>query len=198
MMFDRGPDKIRNVWALLDEADAVVHYNGTDFDVPHLNREFVQAGMKPPSPFKEVDLLKVARKRFSFPSNKLEYVSRALGIGQKVKHTGFELWLDCMKGDERAWKLMERYNKQDVTLLENLYNRLLPWIQSHPNVALYDDSEKMGCTNCGGTSLRREGWAYTQTQMYRRYQCKSCGAWMRGRYTQLTLGQRKSTLTQAR
>lgn len=195
-MFDRGKDRIRSVWSLLDEADAVVHFNGTDFDVPHLNREFVRIGMKPPSPFKEIDLLKVIRKRFSFPSNKLEYVAGALGIGQKVKHTGFELWIDCMKDDPKAWKLMEKYNRGDVLLTERLYMKLLPWIQSHPNVGLHNDSDKMSCTNCGGDSIRREGWVYTKTQRYQRFQCKGCGTWLRSRSTDLPIAKRKITLTQ--
>lgn len=197
-MFDAGPNRIKGAWALLDEADAVVHYNGTDFDIPHFNREFIRLGMKPPSPFKEIDLLKIVRKRFNFPSNKLEYVSNALGIGQKVKHTGFELWVDCMKGDPKAWKLMEKYNRGDVLLTERLYMKLLPWIQGHPNVGLYDDADDMACTNCGSSGVRRRGFAYTQTQMYQRYQCKECGSWLRGRFTSLPIERRKTLLTGVR
>lgn len=198
MLFDSGPDRIRNAWELLDEADAVVHYNGTDFDIPNFNREFLQAGLKPPSPFKEIDLLKVARKRFAFPSNKLEYVSQALGIGQKVKHTGFELWLGCMKGDPKAWRLMEKYNRQDVALLETLYAKLLPWIEGHPNVALFDDARVPSCPNCGGTRLRNKGYHYTATQAYRRWHCRDCGAYPRERFTAVPKEQRKVILTQAR
>src|SRR5690348_2588211 len=60
---------------LLDEADAVLHYNGRRFDVPHLNREMLAAGFRPPSPFKQIDLLREVKSTFQFPSYKLAYVA---------------------------------------------------------------------------------------------------------------------------
>jgi len=70
---------------------------------------------------------------------------------------------------------MEAYNRQDVVLLEPLYERLLPWITNHPNLRLTGDPE--GCPNCGATELRREGFALTATGKYQRWSCKGCGAW---------------------
>src|SRR5947207_2672032 len=43
------------LWDQLDEADAVLHWNGESFDVPHVQREFMELGLKPPSPFKQID-----------------------------------------------------------------------------------------------------------------------------------------------
>ena len=63
---------LQRIHKLLDEADAVVHYNGSRFDIPTLNKEFLEAGMSPPSPYAQVDLLKTARQQFRFPSNKLD------------------------------------------------------------------------------------------------------------------------------
>src|ERR1700675_1851794 len=83
---------IRHIHHLLDKADVVVHYNGTSFDIPTLNKEFVQRQMKPPTPYKQMDLINTVRKEFRFPSNKLDYVLKALGLKQKVRHTGFEMW----------------------------------------------------------------------------------------------------------
>ena len=55
---------------LLSEADAVIHYNGNSFDMPWLHTEFLLAGMPPPRPYKNVDLLLAVRKKFRFVSNK--------------------------------------------------------------------------------------------------------------------------------
>src|SRR6185369_12801417 len=49
---------------LINEADAVVHYNGRSFDMPTLNKEFMVHGMQPPSPYKQVDLCRVAKEEF--------------------------------------------------------------------------------------------------------------------------------------
>lgn len=162
---------------LLSEADVVGHYNGTTFDVPHLNREFLGAGMAPPAPFQQLDFLRTVRRRFRFPSNKLAYVSETLEIGGKVKHEGHDLWRKCMEGQPTAWRKMRRYNRQDVALLESLHDRLMPWLPATPNARLYGDPD--GCPRCGapGEALGKRGFVYTATGAYQRYQCRQCGGW---------------------
>jgi len=167
-------DMLYTIHNLLDVADVVVHYNGAKFDIPTLNKEFVKAGMLPPSPYKQVDLLRICRQAFRFESNKLAAIVKALGLGQKMAHHGFELWVGCMKGDKQAWKVMKRYNQMDVTLLERLYHRLLPWIAKHPSTAL-----GLACPKCGSTKTQRRGEQVALTRSYTRYQCQSCGGWFR-------------------
>jgi len=169
---------LRRIHKLLDEADVVVHYNGKKFDVPTLNKEFLLNKMGPPSPYKQIDMLQVARGAFRFQSNKLDYVAQQLGLGQKTTHEGFQLWVKCMERDEAAWKRMEKYNKNDVVLLEDVYKTMLPWIKGHPNHGTYDGGAK--CTNCGGESLQRRGTATTAAGKYPRLQCTGCGSWSRG------------------
>ena len=167
---------IAEIYKLLDEADVVIHYNGKKFDIPTLNKEFLLHGLPPPAPYKQIDLLRVAKSQFRFPSNKLDYVAQRLGLGKKVKHEGHELWIKCMNNDESAWKRMERYNKQDVNLLEKVYNRLMPWIKSHPNHNLYGTSQH-NCPTCGSDKLQRRGFSHSITGTSQRWQCTSCGSW---------------------
>lgn len=162
---------------LLDEADAVVHYNGVRHDIPHLNRGFIELGLTPPSPFKQIDLLTTAKRQFKFPSNKLEYVAKALGVGEKMKNSGFELWTRCMKDDPEAWKEMKQYNIQDVLVLEAVYNKLLPWIKNHTNHSLFTDGTEHVCPNCGGKHLQKRGFYYTLSSVFQRYKCTICGHW---------------------
>ena len=169
---------LKGIHGLLDSADAVVHYNGTKFDIPTLNKEFILHGFNPPSPYKQIDLLRVVRSNFRFPSNKLDYVAQRLGLGKKHEHEGHELWVKCMNGDKDAWKRMEDYNIQDVVLLEQLYYKLLPWIKNHPNQNLFNES--VVCPTCGSNHLQKRGTAISATGSYQRYQCKSCGSWSQG------------------
>ena len=161
---------------LLDEADAVMHFNGKAFDIKHLNREFLAAGLTPPAPYAQIDLLLEVRKNFKFPSNKLAYVSKALGLAGKVEHSGFDLWRRCMAGEGKAWAEMELYNRQDVELLEEMYHLLLPWLTTRPNGNLYGDP---GCPSCGVDTLRRSGFAYTKLSRFAQYHCATCGGWFR-------------------
>jgi predicted RNA-binding Zn-ribbon protein involved in translation (DUF1610 family) len=168
---------VRSAHYALDQADVVVTWNGKRFDIPHLNREFLEMGFKPPSPFKQVDLCEVAKRVFKFPSNKLQYVSTALGFGGKVEHEGHLLWVKCMEGDKDAWERMKEYNIQDVLLLEELYPRFLPWIPTHPSHAAEQGKEV--CPKCGSAAIQRRGYAMTAQTRYQRYQCQGCGAWSR-------------------
>ena len=168
---------LKGIHKLLDEADVVVHYYGSKFDIPVLNREFVKHGFLPPSPYKQVDLKLTAAKMFRFESNKLDYVAGALDLGHKIKHAGFRLWVDCMDGKAEAWAKMEEYNRGDVTLLEKLYYRLLPWIPGHPSVSTFRDVEC--CPKCGSDHFQKRGFAVAITRTYQRYQCKACGSWFR-------------------
>ncbi len=134
---------LKRVWKLLDEADAVIHYNGSRFDVPTLNKEFLKNNLLPPSPYKQIDLIKTVRQQFRFHSNKLDEVLKYLGMEAKVQNKGHELWVECMAGDDSAWRQMERYNKRDVAIMEDFYTRLLPWIKSHPNAVFGHRSPDM-------------------------------------------------------
>lgn len=180
---------IQAAYDLLDEADVVVHYNGRRFDVPHLNREFMLAGMTPPSPFKQVDLLSEVKRNFKFPSNKLAYVSEAIGLKGKVKHEGHELWTRCMAGDRQAWATMRRYNIQDVQLLEDVYDRLTGWLRL-PTHSLYSGKDHT-CPACGSEELERRGFSYTKVSAYQQYRCKDCGRYSKGKKAVRTIEQRE-------
>lgn len=162
---------------LFDEADALVHYNGNTFDEPRINRELLTHGFLPPSPYKRIDLYRVIKQRFGFPSGKLDYVAQELGIGQKAEHDGFEMWKRCMVGDAAAWAQMELYNRQDVALNEELFRVLLPWIPGLPSYGAETGTDV--CPACGSDDLRREGYAYTKSAKYQRFVCRSCHTWSR-------------------
>lgn len=168
---------------LIAQADVIVHYNGKRFDMPTLNREWLKHGFAPPAPAKQVDLYQVCRRKFRFMSNKLDYVTRYLGMQGKAAHAGFETWKGCMAGDREAWKVMEAYNRQDVTEMEELYNKLLPWIDGHPSRSAKDGIAC--CPKCGSEEFQQRGYAVTAAHKYRRYQCKGCGGWFRGNRTVL-------------
>jgi hypothetical protein len=151
--------------------------------MPTLSGEFMQNDMDPPSVYNQIDLLKVTRKQFRFPSNSLKYVTRVLNMKGKLEHKGMALWRECMAGDPKAWDIMERYNKRDVTELEKVYNKLLPWIDKHPNWGHFikGDEEKPVCRNCGSTKLTKNGFSNHLVTPYQRYKCMNCGTPLRGR-----------------
>ena len=164
---------------LFDQADMIVAHNGDEFDIKKSNARFIAHGLVPPSPYVQIDTKKIAKRYFKFESNSLDKLGDYLGLGRKKETGGFGLWKGCMAGDESSWKLMISYNKQDVRLLEAIYNKLKPWHRTHPNVGHTAD---YACPKCGSTDVQKRGYARTSAgTFYQRFQCNGCGGWSQTR-----------------
>jgi hemin uptake protein HemP len=163
---------LQSVWKLLDEADIIIAHNGDRFDLRKIKARFLSHGIMPPMPYKTVDTLKVARKEFALTSNKQDYITKLLGVQEKLD-TDFQLWVDCMNGDADALKRMEKYNRHDVIGLEQMYLKLRPYITGHPNIAIM--MEENVCSSCGSDSLNNVGkYYYTGSSKYDLYYCDGC------------------------
>lgn len=171
---------LKQLHALLSEADIVITQNGDAFDNKKANAKFIEFGFPPLKPYQSIDTKKVAKRHFKFNSNSLDDMGTLLGVGRKMKHSGFSLWLGCMNGVKSAWTEMIKYNKQDVLLLEKIYLKMRPWMNNHPNIALIEDRPD-SCPNCGGESFRSCGFKYNKTSYYRSFRCNDCSAYCRSR-----------------
>lgn len=169
---------VQDLWKLFDEADIVIAHNGDKFDIKKSNARFIFHGLKPPSTYKTIDTLKIARRHFGFLSNKLNDLGAYLGVGRKLPHTGFHLWKGCMTGDLASWRLMRRYNAQDVRLLERVYFKLRPWFANHPDLNAY--TERAACPTCQSTRTQRRGQTVALRARYQKMHCQSCGHWFKG------------------
>lgn len=169
---------------LVSQADIVVGHNGDRHDLRYMNARLLVHGHTPPKPYKTIDTLKIARSKFKFLSNRLDDLGNVLGVGRKLAHTGKHLWFACMNGDKKAWKLMRKYNAQDVVLLERVYLKIRAWHTTHPNVNFVD--RKLGaCPKCGSTNIHRNGYHYSAHGEAQRYKCKDCAGWSLGPYEKL-------------
>lgn len=171
------------IWTLMNEADIVVTQNGIKFDEKKLNARFIINGFPPPSSYRSVDTLQIAKKHFGFTSNKLEYMTSKLCKKYKKlthgKYPGFKLWKQCLLGNQEAWTEMYEYNVHDVLALEELYLILRPWYKSHPNFNVYTDSEETVCA-CGNKEFEHSGYHYTNLGKYDKFKCTECFAETRG------------------
>lgn len=124
---------LKPLWKLMDEADIIIGQNSDRFDLPKLNARFIEHKMGCPSEFASIDTYKMAKK-FGFTSHKLAYMTAKLNKKYKKQdHSefgGFKLWDECIKGNMKAWKSMETYNKYDVLSLEELFLQLADFIKN--------------------------------------------------------------------
>ena len=179
---------VKDLWDLLDDADIAVAHNGKDFDFRVITGRLLYHGMQPPSPYKIVDTKLISSRVARFNSNALNDLGQHFGFGKKIK-TDFDLWLGCMRGDLKCWRQMVKYNKQDVILLEKVYNRFLPFINDHPNHGLITGEER-ACPKCGSTRLKSKGIVYCVTRSYRSLICCNCGGYAR---ETVSVGKTKTT-----
>lgn len=169
----------RALHRLFDEADAIAGWNSDKFDIRWIQAQFLKHGMAKPSSFVKVDLMKSVKRQVYLPSYKLDFVAQWLGVGQKVRTGGFDLWSDVLAGDDKAREKMRRYNIGDVKLTEQVFDKLNErgWVLGLPNAAIEGGT---CCSNptCQSENLIRRGYAVTKTRKYARWQCKDCGTWV--------------------
>lgn len=176
---------------LLCEANFIIAHNGRRFDLKKIRARMVARGFPPHSPVKVIDTLEIARKEFSFSSNKLLYLTKLLcKSNQKLEHekfAGYKLWKEFVAGNPEAVKSMREYNIVDVTSLQELYNILAPWSSSLPNFQVfYEEPSLDDWEECGYT--------YSNLGKYQQYRNKKTGQYRRGRVNLLTKEQRKNLL----
>ncbi len=184
-------DFLDHLHRVLETADLLVTYNGDKFDMLHINREFLEAGLTPPRPVPSVDLYKVVRKYFKFPSNRLDYVASVILGERKLDTGGFDLWRAWDEGCPRARAKMERYNKRDVNVTRRLYRALRPWIRNHPytsslEVDFEDHDHVYECPCCAKKQKQLGGYSRrTRCYAIRQVRCDRCGAWFDGKRKKL-------------
>lgn len=161
----------------LDECDAVISKNGVKFDIPWIRTELLKYKLGPMPKLTHIDLEKAARAYFRFHSNKLDYIVRYLGIGNKVEHEGFGLWRKVMEGDEKARRRMVKYCAGDLDITEKLYNEMGPHIENHPAIRALGSK---ACVFCHSTRTQKRGPRYTACFEIQRHQCKDCRKWFDG------------------
>ena len=163
---------LKSIHKLLDEADIVVGHNGDRFDLRKLRWRFISQGMAPPSPFKIIDTLKVARREFFAPSYKQDFLTKYFKLENKIQ-TDFQLWVDCEAGIPEKLEEMVEYNRHDVMGLEDLYLKIRPYIRNHPNLGVLMEDDI--CPTCGSKHLQETSSVYlTSANKFPVYKCEKC------------------------
>jgi len=165
---------LKGIHKLMNEADYLCGHNAKRFDVKKLNARFIKHSLPPIKQVPVIDTLLIARRVAAFTSNKLEYLAKFLGCEDTKmcdrKFNGMLLWVETMKRNVEAFDEMELYCKMDVIVLEQVYERLIPYDNSISFQAFH---QKKICT-CGGIEFKKNGFRYTRQGCFRVYVCVKC------------------------
>jgi hypothetical protein len=178
--FDWGYDAqdsgrvIREFDKIIKQADITIGKNSDQFDVRHINAQRLLHKLPPLPDWMNYtdDLEKQIRRHFIFPSFSLDYISKELGLGGKVK-MDFTDWIDIAERKNRAsFDKMIRYNKKDVLDTRALWNKMQPYITPKFNMATY--CQDFCCTKCGSKNLKKDGLRYRGMSRYQQFWCRDC------------------------
>ena len=183
---------ICEVWELLDKADIVIAHNAK-FDKGWFNQRCAFWGISPPSPYKLICTLKEVRKAFTLPANSLRAVTNYFDLTSKLDSGGMDTWVRIYNGDPTAFDDMEEYNIGDIPTLREVYKTVLPFMTSHPNLAMYYDDEEVRCYKCGSTDLKETSqFTYTGVSKFELSKCNCCGSYNSHKVNTLGKSKRRS------
>jgi DNA polymerase elongation subunit (family B) len=158
----------------MDKATEIVMQNGDRFDVPWIRARAIyhEISMRPKYP--TIDTLKKSRQKFRFPSHRLDYLGQHL-LGEGKIPTSFGLWRSIIEDDcPKAMAKMVKYCKQDVRLLEKVFERMFSYIEPITHVG--DTHQE--CPECGVRmhyrSQRTAASGYTAVRLW----CIPCKRWL--------------------
>jgi len=158
-----------------NEADEIVGHNGDRFDLPWIRTRCLYHRIPVFPNYTTLDTLKSARSKFKFNSNTLDYIAKFLGIGQKT-HTGYDLWKKVvLDKDKESLEYMVEYCKNDVELLEKVYNEMSTYIPAKTHHGILNGGEKYSCPECGSENMKFSKKRYSALGTPRiQLQCEDC------------------------
>jgi uncharacterized protein YprB with RNaseH-like and TPR domain len=166
---------LRQASRLLEQADLTVAHFGSVFDRRFIQGRLLINKLPPIPPTKMRDTCMIARSVANFSSNRLKHLARILDLAhKKLENNWPDAWFKVMQGNRSVLHDLAEYCKGDVLALESLYQALRPFDNAHPR--LFTDRSK--CGKCGG-EIQYRGFAYVQSNRYRRFICKNGCGWGR-------------------
>lgn len=109
---------------LMASADIIAGHNVDAYDLKRANTRFLLNGIEPVLEKKTEDTLKIARTKFSFESNTLDFINKALGLRPKDDISATDWNAIVRTGDEAALHRAMKYNRGDVVGGKAMLERL--------------------------------------------------------------------------
>lgn len=170
---------MRAAWDAYDKADAVVGHNVKRADTAWLASEWAQYGWPKPSPWQAIDTLTIARSQLGMESNTLDALCKRLGVKAKSDKYNVDVAKAAVAGDVKAQRKLEKYNRGDIVATRNLYDRLRPFMTTHPHLGLWTGDDT-ACPNCGGDKFVEHAIdVHTAQTRYAGRRCARCGTVVR-------------------
>ena len=158
---------------VVEDADIIVGHYSSRFDYPFLQARALYHSLLPfPTDVRHVDTWRISRNTLKLNSNRLASLAAHLGVEEKTALSG-PIWIKAMSGHKPSIKYVVEHCRQDVVVLEQVYEKIKPLRPDNPKASLD------GCPTCGSESLQSRGYARTTKRKMQRWSCNACGHWHR-------------------
>lgn len=186
-----GDDKVQNLtWdknqcdkkmledfmKIANKADEMIGHNGDRFDLKKIRTRCIFHRIPMFPNYRTLDTLKKAKSGFNFNSNRLDYIAKFLGVGAKLVHEGFPMWVKCMQGDKQALIDMVKYCDMDIIVLEDVFFVMQNYMKHNAHAGVLSGGMKHECPSCGGEdqTLLKNNFTAAGT-IKRLMECQTCG-----------------------
>jgi DNA polymerase elongation subunit (family B) len=139
--------------AVANQADELIAHNGDRFDIKWVRTRCIYHRIPMFPNYKTLDTLKKAKSGFNFNSNKLDYIAQYLGVGAKVKHSGFDMWKGVMQNDKTALSEMVHYCEGDIIVLEDVFLTMQSYIKQNTHAGVLNNNLKYSCPCCSSEQI---------------------------------------------
>jgi len=160
----------------LDKADEIVAHNGDRFDIKWIRTRAIYHGIDMRDTYTMIDTLKLCKKYLNLPSNKLSEVAKYLDVTRKIDSGGMETWFDIVfNKNQKALDHLHYYCDGDVITLEEVYQKLRPYVRNKSNYTVLRGGDKFSCPECGTNHIGLNKTYTTAAGTIQHYmKCKEC------------------------
>lgn len=162
-------------------ADIIIGKNSEYFDIPMINFQRLIQNLpgNPTWALATDDLQKQTKKYFRAPSQSLDYFSKKLGLGGKVKME-MQDWIDIVEKNENGRKAYDKmcfgYGSKDVEDTRTLWQYMSEHFDSKFNTARWAN-KRLICkhADCGSEDVVPVSEKVVGLTTYKVYNCNHCG-----------------------
>ena len=166
---------LKDFLKIANQADEMIAHNGDRFDIKKIRTRCIYHRIPMFPKYRTLDTLKKAKSGFNFNSNRLDYIAKFLGVGAKLEHEGFNMWVKCMQGDKQALDNMVEYCEMDIIVLEDVFNELQNYILNNTHTGTILGGFKHECPNCASEDADLLKNAFTAKGTIKRVmECDTC------------------------
>jgi len=138
----------------LDKADEIVAHNGDRFDIKWIRTRALFHDIEMRDTYIMIDTLKLCKKYFNLPSNKLSEVAKYFNLTRKIDSGGMNTWMRIVfHKDKEALNHLHYYCDGDVITLEEVYNKLKPYVRNKSNYAVLTGGDRFSCPECNSNHV---------------------------------------------